>query len=97
MRIMHLVQCGPTTGGTVSHVATQVKHQVRRGSAVAVVAASDGVLTELCRTAGADVYVDSTLAASSAPDPTAPGDLLDLARRWKPQLMHAHLDRKSVV
>lgn len=91
MRILHLVQCGPTTGGTVSHVAAQVAHQVRLGLEIAVVAASDGVLTELCREAGADVFVDPTLSATHPGGKTGAGALLTLGRRWGPHLVHAHL------
>ncbi|MFF1353305.1 glycosyltransferase family 4 protein [Streptomyces sp. NPDC058297] len=93
MRVIHLVQCGPTTGGTVSHVATQVAHQVRRGLAVKVVAGSDGVLTERCREAGADVFVDRTLLPNGA-DPAEPNDSRELHARgaqWGPDIVHAHL------
>ncbi|MER6945269.1 glycosyltransferase family 4 protein [Nonomuraea sp. NPDC000554] len=92
MRVMHLVQCGPTTGGTVSHVATQVTHQIARGLKVGVVAGSDGVLTEHCRRAGADVFVDPTLLPVPTPgqfdDPAA---LFETGAAWRPNLIHAHL------
>ncbi|MEV0408249.1 glycosyltransferase family 4 protein [Actinoallomurus sp. NPDC050550] len=90
---MHLVQCGPTTGGTVSHVATQVTHQIRRGLRVGVVAASEGVLTERCREAGADVFVDPTLLPTGA-DPAEANDpqaLHERGSQWRPDLIHAHL------
>ncbi|NUW46037.1 glycosyltransferase family 4 protein [Nonomuraea rhodomycinica] len=90
MRVMHLVQCGPTTGGTVSHVATQVTHQIARGLKVGVVAGSDGVLTEHCRGAGADVFVDPTLLP--APGESAdPAVLFATGAAWRPDLIHAHL------
>jgi glycosyltransferase involved in cell wall biosynthesis len=89
MRVMHLVQCGPTTGGTVSHVATQVTHQIAFGLTVAVVAGSDGVLTEHCRRAGADVFVDPTLLPVAAGG--RPADLLETGAAWRPDLVHAHL------
>ncbi|WP_331773628.1 glycosyltransferase family 4 protein (plasmid) [Embleya sp. NBC_00888] len=90
---MHLVQCGPTTGGTVSHVATQVAHQVRRGLEVGVIAASDGVLTERCRAVGADVFIDPIMSPTNG-DPARPGDpatLHDPGSRWRPDILHAHL------
>lgn len=93
MRVLHLVQCGATTGGTVSHVATQVAHQVRLGLEVGVVAAGEGVLTEHCRESGADVFVDSSLLPDLG-DTSHPGSdmsLLDLGSRWRPDLVHAHL------
>ncbi|MFI9560330.1 glycosyltransferase family 4 protein [Nonomuraea endophytica] len=92
MRVMHLVQCGPTTGGTVSHVATQVTHQIARGLKVGVVAGSDGVLTGHCREAGADVFVDPTLLPVPAPgEPGDPAALLAVGAAWRPDLVHAHL------
>ncbi|MEU1707616.1 glycosyltransferase family 4 protein [Streptomyces sp. NPDC005706] len=93
MRVIHLVQCGPTTGGTVSHVATQVAHQVHRGLTVKVVAGSDGVLTERCREAGADVCVDRTLLPNGA-DPAEPNNsrtLHEQGAQWGPDIVHAHL------
>lgn len=83
MRILHLVQCGPTTGGTVSHVATQVTHQIQLGLDVGVVAASDGVLTEHCREAGAQVFVDTSLAAL-APGEWALPTLLETGTAFAP-------------
>ncbi|MFI6294689.1 glycosyltransferase family 4 protein [Nonomuraea sp. NPDC050790] len=91
MRVIHLVQCGPTTGGTVSHVATQVTHQLARGLTVGVVAGSDGVLTEHCRRAGADVFVDPTLLPVSAPGQGDPAALFGTGAGWRPDLIHAHL------
>lgn len=92
IRVAHLVQCGPTTGGTVSHVALQVAYQVAMGLDVMVVAASDGVLTDRSRRSGAAVIVDESLGLQWAGDPDSAADAL--ARTlgdWAPDLIHSHL------
>lgn len=97
-RILHLVQCGPTTGGTVSHVATQVAHQRGLGLPVAVVAGSEGVLTERCRSVGADVFVDPGLLPSPparAGEPSAGARAV--AAAWNPDLIHSHLMHAGFV
>ncbi|MCZ4300187.1 glycosyltransferase family 4 protein [Microbacterium oxydans] len=97
-RVLHLVQCGPTTGGTVSHVATQVAHQRSRGLRVAVVAGSEGVLAERCRLVGADVFVDPALLPSSPLDGCdSPQGALAIAERWGPDLIHSHLMHAGFV
>ncbi|WP_435749037.1 glycosyltransferase family 4 protein [Microbacterium sp. PMB16] len=97
-RILHLVQCGPTTGGTVSHVATQVAHQRGAGLPVAVVAGSEGVLTERCRRVGAEVFVDPGLLPTAAADGGDPAQgALAVADRWGPDLVHSHLMHAGFV
>lgn len=92
LRVAHFVQCGPTTGGTVSHVALQAKHQVAMGLDVLVVAGSDGVLTESAAANGAEVIVDPCLLPGSQADSrTAGRALAEVVGAWGADLAHSHL------
>ncbi len=94
LRVVHAVQCGPTTGGTVSHVMTQAVQQKQLGVEVAVCAASEGLLADTCRAAGIPVVVEPLLGAQGAEcvDGAAYADTVTAAiAEHRPDIVHAHL------
>lgn len=100
MRVTHVVQCGPTTGGTVSHVMTQAARQQELGVEVSVCAASDGLLAETCRGLGIPVVIEPLLNAQPAErelDPRFQERVTEALGRTKADLFHAHLRHAGIA
>lgn len=95
LQVLHLVQAGPTTGGTVTHVSTLVRAQRRMGVDARVILPVEGVLFDELNTAGVPTILMPSLAIDGPYSP--PAEVWGSLIGWKPDLLHAHLPRAGLT
>lgn len=96
--VLHLVQAGPTTGGTVSHVVALATGQARTGAHVTVAAPQPGVLTDELAANGIHCLIDPGLGVMS-PDNNwqVLQDFLTSRHVGRPDVIHAHLPHAGLA